>query len=240
MFILLPHGPVVGGVTTWATGLVHTHTAAGAPAFILTPGDAAVLNQYGIPPGAARPLGALPKLSCEPAVFGQWSAACAAAVRTCLEDLPEPIERVLFLPQQLGEAVSLTPAIPQTLTNRQELRVAWVSHSPIAYNDRVASVLSPWLDAGVGVSHEITSRLSQAATDLPVHPLLNAVDVPATPPAPPCLGDRLRLLSVGRIEHEAKRVLALPRLSEALCRPPRCAPCSPNPTPLCRPRTTRD
>ncbi len=217
-FILLPHGPVIGGVTTWAVSLCGSLREGGLSAWLLAPGEQAALNALGLPTEWLCPLGGLAPLCADEAVFTRWFEACSEVVATRMTDSGDD---AIWLPQQLGEGVSLGLRIAERLASTQKLRTLWVSHSDIPYNTRVARAMAPWLDGAVGVSQELAAQLAAATagaggSDLPVRTIFNGVHVPSQPPADRGPSERLRLVAVGRVEHEAKRVLALAQLSQAL------------------------
>ncbi len=217
-FILLPHGPVIGGVTTWAVSLCGSLRERGVLAWLLAPGEQVALNALGLPTEWLCPLGGLAPLCADETVFAGWLEACSEVVDSKLMDTGGD---AIWLPQQLGEGVSLGLRISERLVSTQKLRTLWVSHSDILYNTRVAEAMAPWLDGAVGVSRELAAQLGEATAgvagpDLPVRAIFNGVRVPSQPRAEREPSEHLQLIAVGRVEHEAKRVLALAAMSAAL------------------------
>jgi hypothetical protein len=122
------------------------------------------------------------------------------------------------MPQQLGEGISLG----LELGRRHDLRTVWVNHSDLAYNRLVAKAFGGWLDGAVGVSDELGTGLHTLTTkgvgeNWPlVRTIVNGVPVSACSPVKPKGDGPLRLIAVGRMDHEQKRVLALVHMSLAL------------------------
>ena len=217
VLILLPHGLQLGGVTTWAQRLGNELRNSGHEVLLLTPGRAGALKRWALDPERVpawmRCLGDLPPLETTGGDLTAWLRACEPIVRTACSCGP-----CIWMPQQLGEGISLG----LDMAKRHDLRSVWVNHSDLAYNRLVASSFSGWLDGAVGVSHELGAGLREVIQGSGddrrtlVRTILNGVPVGDAPPVNNTTGERLRLVAIGRMDHEQKRVLALVHMSRAL------------------------
>lgn len=225
LLIALPHGLNASGVTMWAVRLVNALARGGRACALVVhdepqgqrPLDVAihpgveVLDARGLPPLDQCGGDLSPYLPVYRVAVG------ILATRAC--GTP-----VVCSPNLLGDSYGLFAELSRQLPGL--LRAIAVHHSDTPYNDLVCEHYAPIVSAFVGVSDRITERLRAAlplrAPD--IFGIAYGVEVPgACAPREPLFGGSalrrpLRLLYSGRMDHEQKRVRALPVLSDALAR----------------------
>jgi glycosyltransferase involved in cell wall biosynthesis len=237
LLIALPTGLTHGGVQAWAVRLASAWASYDTPAAILAHGAEEAVHFRGPAQLAARwPL--LAELSREAALLagpelptlttakaselsGMLPAYCAA-----MEGVLAASERVLVLPTLLGDCFGLCVAAQRALEEKNlshRVRVAGFLHSAFAYDTAVLRHFAAGLDAFAGVSEHLTTtlrhELPERAGD--VMQVANAVlTVPDEELEAAAEGDGgagvLRLIYVGRLEDDVKRVGVLPLISEQL------------------------
>jgi hypothetical protein len=126
---------------------------------------------------------------------------------------------VILSPNLLGDCYGIAAALCRSIP--ESLRVVGWHHSAIDYNDRVLGHYEPILARFVAVSDEIADRLRIAVPNRAddIVNIAYGVPIPEQSPQRTPLANRpVRLLYVGRIDHEQKRVLAFPELARELTR----------------------
>jgi len=241
LLLILPHGLNVSGVTLWAVRLANTLAARGRACALLLhpePPDQRRLTvefhprvEVIAPPG-------LPALDAYPGNFAPFIATYRETVRHLSGSSRRP---VLVSPNLLGDCYGLAAAL--CLTEPEIVRVVGWQHSDIEYDARVLAHYEPILTAFVAVSRKIhttlAARLPRRSAD--IHHIAYGVPISSEtasqrvsetaknldPRFPPDSLSRslavsprspLKLLYTGRIEHNQKRILALPLLSAELDR----------------------
>ena len=217
LLIALPHGLGVSGVVLWAARLANSLAARGC-------GTGLIVHPE--PPGSARL-----DLPLDPRVGIFRVPERLAPLAECRGDLEPylPTYRaavsamaapVVLSPNLLGDCYGLAAVLTREYGGGGDrLRVVGWQHSDIEYDSRVLAHYEPILAAFVAVSDRLDAtlraRLAGRAADIAHIPYGVVVAAQCPTRAP---GRALRLLYAGRIEHEQKRILALPALSTELAR----------------------
>lgn len=229
LFVILPHGLNVSGVTLWAVRLVNTLAARGRTCALMLhpePTDQRRLNvefhprvQVIAPPG-------IPSLDAYPGNFAPFIATYRDAIRHLSGSSRRP---VVVSPNLLGDCYGLVAAL--CITEPEVVRVVGWQHADIEYDARVLAHYEPVIASFVAVSRKIhatiAARLPQRSAD--IHHIPYGVPIPegaadrrsvldAERPSSGSQASALRLLYSGRIEHHQKRIMALPLLSAELDR----------------------
>lgn len=220
LLIALPHGFNASGVTAWAVRLANALAWAGRAVGL-------VVHDV---PSAQRAV----EFSIDQRV-DLFDARALPPLDACAGDLSPflPVYRlglsvlqaragggpVVCSPNLLGDCYGLFAALSRERPGT--IRTIAVHHSDIRYNDAVCAHYAMHLSALVGVSERITERLGAMlpTRGADVFGIPYGVETPpAVTPRPPLGGRPLRLLYAGRMDHEQKRVRALPAMAEALWR----------------------
>lgn len=219
LLIALPRGLGVGGVNTWAVRLVGAWAARGHPAALVLHGEPSGHRRLDLRlhPGIDLiDLTDLPALDSAGVDLSAHVARYGAAARRLADRHGSP---VVISPNLLGDCYGVAAALCRD--DAETLRVVAWHHSDIPYNDRILAHYEPVLARLVAVSTHVKSRLRRQmparARDV-VHIPYGVPIADALPHRPPIAGRPLRLLYTGRIDHEQKRIMALPMLSQVLSR----------------------
>ncbi len=219
LLIALPQGLGVSGVNLWAVRLADALASRGRPAALLLHREPLghVAMDVKLHPAVERiDLTDTPPLDRASGDLTPWVDRYRDAVRRLADDAGAP---VVLSPNLLGDCYGIAAALCRSMP--QSLRVVGWHHSPIDYNDRVLAHYEPILARFVGVSDHIVDRLRAAVPHRAADILNIAYGVPVPQHAPqraPLAKRPVRLLYVGRIDHEQKRVLAFVELARELTR----------------------
>ncbi len=213
--IALPCGFTTSGVATWAARAANALAAAGRHAGIIV--HAPLRGHSRLTP-SLHPAVRLFDAS-DLAPFDEASGRIAphiALYRDAVEALA-PGGVCVCSPNLHGDSYGAFAAVALAMPER--LRLLGWQHSAIEYDARILARYEPILSRFMAVSEHIgstlRSRLPTRADSVVAMPY--CVDVPAVRPArPPRAGRPLGIIYTGRIEHEQKRVNALPLLSDRL------------------------
>lgn len=217
ILLTLPRSLALSGVSVWAARLANASAERNIPVALAIHPD----------PRAAR----APEPIIHPAVaihraaepFPDSAANLAPVIdlyNRALDQLladPRAAAPAIAIPNLLGDSVAACAAL--TRTRPEDLRILLWSHSDIPYNRRVAAHFEPSITTFLAVSRAIAQdlkrELPERASDIAHIPY--GVPVPPSPPNREPLTNRpLRLLYTGRLDHEQKRIAALPRLARIL------------------------
>ena len=219
LLIALPQGLGVSGVNMWAVRLTDALVSRGRPAALLLhrepPGHMAL--DVKLHPAVQRiDLTDTPPLERACGDLAPWVDRYRDAVHRLADDAGAP---VILSPNLLGDCYGIAAALCRSMP--ESLRVVGWHHSPIDYNDRVLGHYEPILARFVAVSDGIADRL-RAAVPHRAADVLNIAYGVAVPghvrQRAPLANRPVRLLYVGRIDHEQKRVLAFAELARELTR----------------------
>ncbi len=234
LLISLPHGLNASGVTSWAVRLANAVARFSEPCASDTTD-----SQHTARPVAlilhAEPPGQQPiDFAIDPRVE-IFDARDLPPLDTCNGDLSPylPVYRlaigvlaarapgspVVCSPNLLGDSYGILAELSRQMPDL--VRTIAVHHSDIRYNDLVCAHYAHAISTFVGVSERITHRLGQMfPTRGPsVFSIPYGVEVPAqVQTRKPLAGRPIRLLYTGRMDHEQKRVRALPVMSDELNR----------------------
>jgi len=219
LLIALPQGLGVSGVNLWAARLADAVASRGRPAALLLhrepPGHEAL--DLELHPAVERiDLTDMPSLDLAFGDLAPWVERYRDAVRRMSDDAGAP---VILSPNLLGDCYGIAAALCRSMP--ESLRVVGWHHSPLDYNDRVLAHYEPILARFVGVSDHIVDRLRAAVPHRAADVLNIAYGVPVPRHAPrraPLANRPVRLLYIGRIDHQQKRVLAFAELARELVR----------------------
>lgn len=219
ILIALPQGLCVSGITTWAirlaNGLARLGRGAGVILHPEPPGIGRV--EAAIDPAVAvfSPTG-MPGFEQSPGDLSPFLASYRDAVGALSERWGGP---VVVSPNLHGDCYGVGAALAREAPEGIRL-IGW-QHSDIEYDARVLEHYEPVLTRFVAVSdrieHVLRERLGRRAGDVANVPY--GVEVADTCPVREGLSGRpVRLIYTGRIEHQQKRIMALPQLSRELAR----------------------
>jgi glycosyltransferase involved in cell wall biosynthesis len=214
LVIALPHGLEIGGVTTFAVRLANGLAAAGRPVAVVTH----------------------PERVRRGALEASWHAGVEVVrVEGRFEDSPGNLSRLVPLYRdvvrrmagQSGGPVALAPqllgdcygtAASLCCLEPELTRIIGWQHSDIEYDARVLARYEPVLTRFVGVSSVIAGTLRErlAGRALDVVEIPYGVEVSPAMPRRPARDGPVRLVYVGRLDHQQKRILALVHLSRTL------------------------
>jgi len=217
LLIALPHALSVGGVTTWAVRLINTLASRGHPAaLLLHPYDGPQLT-LSLHPSVQvfRPQN-LPPFGDNPGDLSTYIRHYQHAIATLAAQYAQP---VTLVPNTHGDCFGIAAALTRSEPNG--LRVLGWQHSDIEYDARVLARYEPVISSFVAVSDRIDSTLRSRlpARNADIHNIPYGVEVAALPPRRERrLGDPIRLIYTGRLEHHQKRILALIHMSDELTR----------------------
>lgn len=235
ILIALPSGLIVSGVATWAARLTSALAATGRRAGLILhtppPGherldielhpDVRVFDLSHLPrfEDLAPACGARSPVDVA-AAREAWTRAYLDAARSLARTTPgDPPSPVVLSPNLHADCYAV--ALEAARREPDLIRLVGWQHNDIEYDRRVLDHYEPALAAIAGVSDHIVSLLRTLLPERAICPIPYGVEVPATPPQrePPTTarGTRpVRLLYTGRLDHNQKRILALPHLSAAL------------------------
>ncbi len=218
LLIALPQGMTVGGITTWAVRLLNTLVARGhACGLIAHPSPHAhVPIDLGLDPRvkAFGPHG-LVTLDNRPTDID----ACLPVYRRAVDELAVASGGpVAISPNNHADCYGLAAALARDTPER--VRVLGWMHSDIAYDAAVLSHYERAIHRFVAVSDHIERTLrgrlpQRAAQILRVAYGVEIAPMPHRTRAR-AIGEPLRLVYSGRLEHQQKRVLALPAMAREL------------------------
>ncbi len=219
LLIALPQGLGVSGVNLWAVRLAEALAGRGRPAALLLhrepPGHMAL--NVDLPLAVERiDLTDTPPLNMAGGDLSPWVDRYRDVVRRLADDAGAP---VILSPNLLGDCYGIAATLCRSIP--ESLRVVGWHHSSVDYNDHVLGHYEPIIARFVAVSDEIADRLGSAvphrAADIVNIPY--GVPIPRHTPQRAALANRpVRLLYIGRIDHEQKRVLAFAELARELTR----------------------
>jgi len=219
LLIALPQGLGVSGVNLWAARLADAVVRRGRPAALLLhrePAGHAALNLELHPAVERIDLTDMPPLDRASGDLTPWVERYGDAVHRLADDAGAP---VVLSPNLLGDCYGIAAALCRSMP--ESLRVVGWHHSPIDYNDRVLGHYEPILARFVGVSEHIVDRLRAAVP----HRAADVLNIPYGVPVPrhaprraPLAARPVRLLYIGRLDHQQKRVLAFAALARELTR----------------------
>jgi len=219
LLIALPQGLGVSGVNLWAVRLAEALAGRGRPAALLLhrepPGHIAL--NVDLPVAVERiDLTDTPPLNLAGGDLAPWVDRYRDVVLRLADDAGAP---VILSPNLVGDCYGIAAELCRSIP--ESLRVVGWHHSSIDYNDRVLGHYEPILARFVAVSDEIADRLGCAVP----HRAADIINIPYGVPVPghvpqraPLANRPVRLLYVGRIDHEQKRVLAFAELARELTR----------------------
>lgn len=210
LLIALPHGLNVSGVTLWAVRLAGAMAGTRRVGLLLHPEPAGQRRLEIDLPELVRvfDLQDLPPIETACGDLSAFVPAYERAVRQLADGGP-----VIVSPNLHGDCYGIVTEI----SRRHDIRVVGWQHSDNTYDARVLAHFEPIIGRFVGVSRRINGVLRHAIPSRKSDIQLIPYGVPV-PDSPPCRAGShsLRLVYVGRIEHEQKRILALPLLSREL------------------------
>ena len=219
----LPQGLCVSGVTIWAVRLANALARRGRHVSLVLHREPADQQRLDIPIDDAIEridLRDLPDFDTTGGDLSPFVPPYRDAVWSLARRFASP---VVVSPNLHGDCYGIAAELSRT--QPETLRVVGWQHSDIEYDTRVLAHYEPIVHAFVGVSHNITTtlrdRLPHRSGDVANIPY--GVPVPAKAPRREPLIDRghhrpLRLIYTGRMEHNQKRICALPSLSAELDR----------------------
>jgi glycosyltransferase involved in cell wall biosynthesis len=212
----LPQGLGVSGVVTWAVDLANALAARGWRVGVaLHPepeGYRRIQTQFH-PSVRVTDLRALPAYG----TTGPDLSPFVRAYRAALEDLGwSSASPCVLLPSLDADCYAAAALLAGVHADR--MRVVGWQHSDTAFDTALMRTYEPMLARIVGVSDHITGTLRATiptrAADVVQVPY--GVPVPDRAPADRARDEPLRLIYVGRLEHEQKRAGVLPRLARLL------------------------
>ena len=211
MLIALPHGLGVSGVASWALRLAQHLGARGWPVRILA----------GSTPKGHRPLpgafgGGVDVVQVPPAAERDHRAYVAFC-RDQARAAGTPDRPVVFSPNLTSGSYAAAAAIA-TLEPELVRIVGW-QHSDTAFDRSLLAYHEPMLHRLIAVSARIAGVLREAAPTRAMDVMEIPYGVEITPEADRprfTLGEPIRLVYTGRIEHEQKRVGVLCELAKRL------------------------
>lgn len=244
LLIHLPQGLNVSGVTLWGVRLANAMAERGRCAAVVLHAEPAGQRRLELPlhPEVVTiDMADLPPLH---AAAGDL-APYLPRLRTCVRRLAEHADSPVCLsPNLLGDSYGLAAAL--ALVEPDSVRILGWQHSDITYDTRMLAHYQPMISRFVGVSERIEQRLAEALPTRRAHvrripygvpvaetcpkraeictpsrsgsssPLSGGAGwQPASPPPSSSLRP-IRLIYTGRIEHEQKRIGALPLLADRL------------------------
>lgn len=212
LLIALPHGLNVSGVTLWAVRLAEAISHRRRVGLLLHR-EPTGQNRLAVDlPESVRVFDRrdLPPIETTGGDLGAFLPAYEEAVRELNGNGP-----VIISPNLHGDCYGIAAAISQ----RHDIRIVGWQHSDNTYDARVLSHFQSIINRFVAVSRRIDGALRRAIPERARDIELIPYGVPVAKTLPPrSRTDSLRLVYVGRIEHEQKRALALPLLSRELDR----------------------
>jgi glycosyltransferase involved in cell wall biosynthesis len=219
LLIALPDGLSVSGISMWAVRLANTVVHRGRAAGLIlhqeppgcrridVPIDPRVLI---FPPPSAR--GPLPRLESSPGDLSPFVPEYRAAAAAMAGSAGAP---VILSSNLHGDCYGAAAAVLSAEPDLVRI-VAW-HHSDIEYNNRILAHYAPFISRFAAVSDAIFTvlreRLPARAADIVNIPY--GID-PGPPPALRPYSAPIRLIYTGRLEHEQKRIAALPHLVDEL------------------------
>ena len=219
LLIALPQGLGVSGVNLWAVRLADAVARHGRKAALLLhrePRGHTALHLKLHPAVERIDLTDMAPLDRAFGDLTPWVDRYGEVVRRLSDDAGAP---VVLSPNLLGDCYGIAAALCRSMP--ESLRVVGWHHSPIDYNDRVLAHYEQIIARFVGVSDQIVERVRAAVPHRGADVLNIAYGVPVpqqAPPRAPLANRPVRLLYIGRIDHQQKRVLAFAELARELVR----------------------
>jgi glycosyltransferase involved in cell wall biosynthesis len=215
LLLPLPHGLSVAGVTSFAVRLANGLAARGRAASLLIHpeprGSARVGFELHPRVEVVRP--DLPSFEASAGDLSPFIPVYRDTVRRLAAQTGSP---VAFAPQLYGDCYGIAAAL--CLAEPEPLRVLGWQHGVFEYDTRVLTRYEPIISRFIAVSDRIETTLKQR---LP-HRAADIANIPCgvqpspRDPSGPRSPAPLRLIYTGRIEHHAKRILALAHLADEL------------------------
>ncbi len=223
LLIPLPQGFNASGIVTIATNLINQVAATGTPTGLILHTEPPGQNRLDIPIDPRVrifDLTHLPSLDQPQSDLTPFITPYHYAITSLADQSTHP---VMVLPNIYADCFGIFAELSATLADR--FRVIGFQHSDIAYDTRILCHYQSIINAFVAVSNHIHQRLERAIThridDLTHIPY--GVAVPTSSPVTPdhanhssSTSSTLRLCYTGRLEHQQKRILALPHLATQL------------------------
>ncbi|HYE63724.1 MAG TPA: glycosyltransferase [Phycisphaerales bacterium] len=223
LLISLPTGLTIGGVQVWAARLTSELAARGhTTALLLHPEESApldiplhpALQVFRLP---SHPISDIPHPTFAPlrASRGDLSPYLPTyrhAITTLNQQTQQP---VICIPQHLGDSAGLFAALTRDIPD--QFRIAGWCQLDSPYDLRVLDFYSPVIAHIAAVSDHLEHTLRARIPHARIWNIPNATPIDASnPPRPRLNTARPRLLYLGRLDRDIKRVLALPTLSRTL------------------------
>lgn len=217
VLFILPQGPTIGGVTTWACTSAVCLARAGHEVTVFVHGGIANHADVALPLDCRVRLIEDAALPAPNTLAGEIEPIAGRYARIARQIAPTTGEPLVVIPTRDADCFAACATLAARASSHIRL-LGW-RHSPMPYEREIFARYAPAMSRMVAVSDYLADELRRAhparVTDIArVH---NAVDVPSQCPSRQLLRQRpLQLIYTGRLDEPIKRVEALVHMSDSL------------------------